>query len=112
MLSSAGQPSFRYPQICDAIFAKKIKKYSEITALPVDFRQQLSNKLGENTLTISPFSVQNSKQVLRRTKHISHSHVKATKVLFELHDKHKIEAVHMNFLNDKSSVCISRFTQY
>lgn len=93
ILLKFNQPNFRLNQIFNAIFHKKIKKYQEITSLPLEIRKEILKNLGENTLMIKPSEISKSKQ--------------ATKVLFELYDKNKIEAVYMKFKNGKTSLCIS-----
>jgi 23S rRNA (adenine-C8)-methyltransferase len=56
-------------------------------------RDTLINALGDEILTILPSKTQESEQ--------------ASKVLFELQDKNRIEAVRMAFKNEHTSLCIS-----
>jgi len=94
-----GFPMFRFHQLLEGIFKGTGKKYSELETLPKDLRNKIIETVGDDILSLKPASVDNSTQ--------------ATKVLFELHDGHKIEAVHMNFKKPKtkesghSSLCIS-----
>jgi len=61
--------------------------------VPVILRKQLADNLGDNVLCFKAWKIQESTQV--------------SKLLFELEDDNKIEAVHMSFLGGKTSLCIS-----
>jgi 23S rRNA (adenine-C8)-methyltransferase len=93
LVSAHNEPNYRYRQITSAVFTRHVKRYSEITAVPLPLRQALSNQLGEDILTLKPVEQQASAQ--------------ATKVLFELHDGHRIEAVRMRYLRGQTALCIS-----
>jgi len=93
LLAERREPGFHYTQICEALFRKLVKTYSGITTLPADLREALSKDLGNRVLTISPLKRQRSPP--------------ATKVLFELSDGERIEAVLMRYEKGHKALCIS-----
>lgn len=93
LIAEYNEPNYRYQQITDAIFHQRIKKYTEITALPQYLREAIVNNLGEQILTLKPAVQSESSQ--------------ATKVLFELSDGNRIEAVRMRYKKGHTALCIS-----
>jgi len=92
-LAEAKQPAYRLKQLCAGLFSQGATTYDAIEPLPVATRQLLTHSLGSRVLTIAPVHSSVSSQ--------------AEKVLFELHDGHRIEAVYMKFRGGHTSVCIS-----
>jgi len=93
ILIQQNEPKYRYGQIVRAIFAQHVRRYADITTVPSAIREALEKELGEEILTLKPVEQQVSTQ--------------ATKVLFELHDAHRIEAVRMRYLKGHTALCIS-----
>ncbi len=84
---------YRRAQIAHAIFKTKALRYSEITTLSKSLRDAIIASLGDEILTLR----------LSKTQKVT----QASKALFELFDKNRIEAVRMEFQNDHTSLCIS-----
>lgn len=93
LLSLQNEPNYRYGQITRAIFDQHVSKYTEITTVPLPLRDALGHHFGDEILTLKPVEQQVSTQ--------------ATKVLFQLHDGHRIEAVRMRYLKGHTALCIS-----
>jgi len=94
-LAKEKEPNYRFDQITRAIFQDKVGNFKKITTLSKELREKLAEKFGP-LLTIKAIGKAKSKQ--------------ATKILFKLKDSERIEAVKMNFINDKrkwNSFCIS-----
>lgn len=86
-------PSFRAKQILHAVCKEGKLHYEEITVLPKSLRDELQKTVP--ILSLKPIREQISKDG------------KTEKVLFELKDSQKIEAVLMRFSDGRLSVCIS-----
>ncbi len=93
MLDNLKQPDYRYKQIADAIFKKRIGEFERMTSLPMVLRKTLVNELGNSIVNIKPV-----------LKHIS---AQAEKVLFSISDEKHIESVHLKYKRGWESYCIS-----
>lgn len=93
VLNRHHQPPFRFLQVRKAIFQQKVLSFSAMSTLPTAVREDLVGELGESTVGLQVSKVSESSQ--------------ATKVLFELSDGNKVEAVCMHFRNGSTSLCIS-----
>lgn len=88
-----GLPRYRFDQITHAIFNQRIGEFERITTLPKHLRKELSQEFGDTILSIRPVAESESEQ--------------AAKVLFELPDGHRVEAVRMIYKAGWKSFCIS-----
>lgn len=86
-------PDYRYKQLADAIFRSRIGDFLQMQLLPKHIRHLLVQEFGTSILGIKPVATIPSKQ--------------SEKVLFELHDRHRIEAVAMRYRAGWESFCIS-----
>lgn len=93
ILRSWGAPAYRYQQVLQAIFGQRISTFSEMTALPAALRCDLRDQFGDHILSLKPVTESCS--------------VQANKVLFELHDGHRLETVAMRYRAGWRSYCIS-----
>lgn len=94
LLSLWEQPDYRYRQILEAVFQKRIGSFSKMTALPLALREKLQQELGDEALSLKAEKVQISKQ--------------ADKVLFVLpQGRGKVEAVRLHYQKGWDSYCIS-----
>ncbi|MFH1560981.1 MAG: radical SAM protein, partial [Patescibacteria group bacterium] len=94
-LKEQGEPDYRFGQITKAIFEQRIGNFEEITTLSKKLRESLAEKFGP-VLTIKPIDRAEAKQ--------------SVKILFELEDGEKVEAVKTTFVEEGkewSSLCIS-----
>jgi len=89
-----GEPSFRLKQVKKAIFKDLIQNWDEITTLPQNLRQKLSNKCSISELKAEKILVSKDNQA-------------AVKVLFKLKDGFKIESVLMRHVDGRRTVCLS-----
>ena len=88
------QPDYRYRQIMEAVFQKRIASFSSMTALPLSLREKIQETLGDGVLSLRAEKVQVSRQ--------------ADKVLFSLPQRRgKIEAVRLHYQKGWDSYCIS-----
>lgn len=92
-LRERGVADYRFAQITHAIFRKRVGEFEHMTALPEALRSKLREAFGESILGIRPVSASRSQQ--------------ATKLLFELADGNRIEAVGMKYRAGWQSFCIS-----
>jgi len=79
-------------QLLKAVYGSNINRFQDMRELSGDLRGRLVERFGETYTTLRPVANQDSAQ--------------ASKVLFECHDKERIEAVALSFRNHKS-LCIS-----
>lgn len=86
-------PDYRFRQITHAIFEEGIGKFESMGTIPRELRVALRERFGSDVLSIKPVAHSESEQV--------------EKVLFELSDGRRIEAVRMKYKNDWESFCIS-----
>lgn len=86
-------PDYRYKQLTDAIFRSRIGDFLQMQLLPKHIRHLLAQEFGTSILGIKSVATIPSKQ--------------SEKVLFELHDRHRIEAVAMRYRAGWESFCIS-----
>ncbi|MBZ1348473.1 MAG: 23S rRNA (adenine(2503)-C(2))-methyltransferase RlmN [Candidatus Nealsonbacteria bacterium] len=89
-----GEPSFRLRQVKKAIFKDLIQNWDEITTLPQNLRQKLSEKCSISELKAEKILVSKDNQ-------------SAGKVLFKLKDGFKIESVLMRHVDGRITVCLS-----
>lgn len=97
LLSLWEQPDYRYRQIMEAVFRKRISKFSEMKSLPASLRQRLTEVLGDEVLSLRAVKRQSARQ--------------AEKVLFALPgdgpSTGHVEAVRLHYRQGWSSYCIS-----
>jgi 23S rRNA (adenine-C8)-methyltransferase len=96
LLEANSSASWRIEQIKEAIFSDKISRYSQISNLPKDLKEQIINALGDEILTL---------KLVHETRGDQ-----AHKVLFETADHHQIEAVRLSYKLKSGihhSLCIS-----
>ena len=102
ILTTLGEPSFRFKQLSEAIYKKGVSSFSDLSTLPTGLREVLVQKLGEN-----PSSLTVIRESIGEQSH---------KVLFETKEgNQKVEAIRMTYLPNKRagrtkphySLCIS-----
>ncbi|MBL7078317.1 23S rRNA (adenine(2503)-C(8))-methyltransferase Cfr [Candidatus Shapirobacteria bacterium] len=94
-LEIQGESGYRFDQITSAVFKQRVESFEKMTILPKNLRRDLKERFG-SILSLKPINRAESKQ--------------ADKVLFELEDGERIEAVKMGFRNKErewGSLCIS-----
>lgn len=91
-LNSKNEPQYRFIQIADFIFKKRVEDLGQISTLPNDLRKELKEKF-HPLLSITLIDKKEASQV--------------TKVIFKLKDEERIETVKMNFKGEWISLCIS-----
>lgn len=95
IIIKSGEPSYRYKQILEFVFkSKATTTYNDIKTLPKELREVIIQKLGNDILTINP-----------RIEYPGCN--QARKVLFDLKDKEKIEAVELHYQKGYNALCIS-----
>ncbi len=92
LLACWEQPDYRYRQIADAVFRRRIARFEAMTALPGELRQKLAAALGPGILSLEPGAENVSCQ--------------AEKVLFHLPEG-GVEAVRLSYKKGWDSFCIS-----
>lgn len=99
LLSKEGVPSYRKKQVFEGVYQQYRELYSEISNLPKETREALSNELGDNILSLENVNEVEDEQ--------------ADKVLFETKDGNHIESVLMTYKSndnrdhDYQSLCVS-----
>lgn len=93
IISNLKLPDYRYEQLTKAIFHQKIDNFDDMHILPKALRIALVNEFGNNVSSVIPVFSQDSKQ--------------AQKLLFELTDGERIEAVGLKYKQGWESFCIS-----
>ncbi|WP_312427305.1 Cfr family 23S rRNA (adenine(2503)-C(8))-methyltransferase [Lacrimispora sp.] len=93
IVSDLKLPDYRYKQITNAIFHQRIDDFDNMQILPKALRMALVNEFGNRVSSVKPVFIQDSKQ--------------AEKLLFELTDGEKIEAVGLKYKQGWESFCIS-----
>jgi 23S rRNA (adenine2503-C2)-methyltransferase len=92
-LPQIGIPAYRANQIIHAVYKEGKNSYEEITVIPGNLKTQLSS-------LIPVFSVQPVDEKVSKNED-------TIKVLFQLKDEERIEAVLMRFKDGRNTVCIS-----
>lgn len=87
------QPDYRYRQICQAVFRQRLSRFREMTILPGELRERLTETLGETVLTLKPLKESLSGQ--------------ADKTLFALPDGGTVESVRLHYKKGWDSYCVS-----
>ncbi|WP_304341670.1 Cfr family 23S rRNA (adenine(2503)-C(8))-methyltransferase [Metaclostridioides mangenotii] len=93
IVSNLTLPDYRYEQLTNAIFHQRIASFDNMHILPKALRLALINEFGNSVSSIKPVFIQDSKQ--------------AEKLLFELTDGERIEAVGLKYKQGWESFCIS-----
>jgi 23S rRNA (adenine-C8)-methyltransferase len=93
IVSDMKLPDYRYEQIINAVFHQRIDDFDNMQILPKALRMALVNEFGSRVSSVKPVFIQDSKQ--------------AEKLLFELSDGEKIEAVGLKYKQGWESFCIS-----
>lgn len=93
LISELGQPEYRYQQIVDAVFRQRIDKFERMSMLPKQLRDALIRQFGDSPCSAFSVSETNTKQ--------------ADKVLFEMADSNRVEAVALHYKRGWESFCIS-----
>ncbi len=83
IVSNLKLPDYRYEQLIKAIFHQRIDNFDDMHILPKALRMSLVNEFGKNVSSVIPVFSQDSKQ--------------AQKLLFELTDGERIEAVGLKY---------------
>lgn len=92
-IADAGHPQYRFAQLLDAVFRRRIRRFADIDTLPKGLRTSLTEQFGESPLRLSRVAEQTSAQ--------------AEKILYAMPDGRRIEAVALRFRAGWSSFCIS-----
>nr|WP_282957314.1 23S rRNA (adenine(2503)-C(8))-methyltransferase Cfr [Thermosporothrix hazakensis] len=92
-LAERKQPGYRLTQILHAIFKQRVGDFARMEALPKALRNELRATFGESILMLRPLHESPSQQ--------------ARKLLFELPDGNRVEAVEMTYRAGWQSFCIS-----
>ncbi|MDR1254644.1 MAG: radical SAM protein [Puniceicoccales bacterium] len=92
-LEQQKEPVFRHKQLQQALFKEPHLTFHELTTLPLPLREKLISAFGDNLLPLRLLSIQKDTQ--------------ASKYLFELQDKERIESVYMQFQEGLRSLCVS-----
>lgn len=92
ILEKNNQPKFRFAQIKAAIYHKPFTRYSQISNIGNELKEQIISVLGDNILSLT--KVDESKGL------------EAHKVLFATHDGHQIESVRLQY-KTHAALCIS-----
>lgn len=93
IVTNLNLPDYRYEQILKAIFTQRKERFSEMNILPVMLREVLIQEFGEYVNSAKKVISQKSKQ--------------ADKLLFELTDGERIEAIGLFYRKGWESFCIS-----
>jgi len=93
IVSNLKLPDYRYEQLIKAIFHQRIDNFDDMQILPKALRIALVNEFGNNVSSVIPAFSQDSKQ--------------AQKLLFELADGERIEAIGLKYKQGWESFCIS-----
>ncbi|MFV0242687.1 MAG: Cfr family 23S rRNA (adenine(2503)-C(8))-methyltransferase, partial [Lacrimispora sphenoides] len=93
IVSDKKLPDYRYEQIINAVFHQRIDDFDNMQILPKALRMALVNEFGNRVSSVKPVFIQDSKQ--------------AEKLLFQLSDGEKIEAVGLKYKQGWESFCIS-----
>jgi 23S rRNA (adenine-C8)-methyltransferase len=93
IMQAQSEPPFRAKQLAERIYRGFVPRYSALPGLPNSLKSELVAQMNDEVLCVREAERSVSSQ--------------ATKVLFELPDKQKVESVHMRFENGHTSLCIS-----
>ncbi|SHH48298.1 23S rRNA (adenine-C8)-methyltransferase [Sporobacter termitidis DSM 10068] len=93
VLTGLKQPDYRYRQIMDAIFTRRIGEFEKMSMLPTPLRNALVDQFGSAVCGIRPITETSAKQV--------------GKVLFEMADGRRIETVGLRYKRGWESFCVS-----
>ncbi len=93
IVSDMKLPDYRYEQIINAVFHQRIDDFDNMQILPKALRMALVNEFGNRVSSVKPVFIQDS--------------IQAEKLLFELSDGEKIEAVGLKYKQGWESFCIS-----
>jgi 23S rRNA (adenine-C8)-methyltransferase len=93
IVSDMKLPDYRYEQIINAVFHQRIDDFDNMQILPKALRMALVNEFGNRVTSVKPVFIQDS--------------IQAEKLLFELSDGEKIEAVGLKYKQGWESFCIS-----
>jgi 23S rRNA (adenine-C8)-methyltransferase len=92
-LKGLGEPSYRYSQVVDGVFRKRIRLFRGNSTLPSSLVSALESEFGEGLLNASLAEEHESGQ--------------ATKALLSLGDQERVETVHMQYRAGWHSYCVS-----
>lgn len=92
ILEKNNQPKFRLEQLKTAIYQKPFTRYSQISNIPSNLKEQIISALGDEILSLT--KVHESKGV------------QTHKVLFATRDNHQIESVRLQY-KTHTALCIS-----
>ncbi|MBU5439525.1 Cfr family 23S rRNA (adenine(2503)-C(8))-methyltransferase [Tissierella sp. MSJ-40] len=93
IISNLNLPYYRYVQFTKAIFHQRIDNFDDMHMLPKALRTALIDEFGNNVSSVIPVFLQSSKQ--------------AQKLLFELYDGERVEAIGLQYKQGWESFCIS-----
>lgn len=93
-LIESNAPPFRWKQVYRAVYKdSSIKRYSEIFNIPGELRNKLSERMGDEIISLE--------------KEIHQENYGTEKVLFRTVDNYPIETVKMHYENGRNTYCIS-----
>lgn len=93
LLNEKNVPEYRFNQILHSIFKQRIGKYEDMKTLPQSIREMLISEFGSTVYGVRPTLENDLGQV--------------GKMLFELCDGNKVEAVCLRYQRGWESFCIS-----
>lgn len=92
-LAVSGQPGFRYRQVLDELFRRRVANFAEMDVLPLSLRQGLQETFGSSLLKLQRVTTRQSPQT--------------EKALYEMAGGQRVETVALKFLAGWDSFCIS-----
>lgn len=92
-VSEKGFPAYRYEQLLQSIFKKRVGDFECMDLLPRELRRSLAEQFGESVCSVVPTAESVSKQV--------------QKMLFTLPDQNHMETVALRYKKGWESFCIS-----
>lgn len=93
IVSNLNLPDYRFEQITKTIFQQLIGEFNDMNLLPKGLRNTLVSEFGNSVSSVKPVLTQISKQV--------------QKLLFELSDGERVEAIALHYKQGWESFCIS-----
>lgn len=92
-LAANRQPGFRYRQVLDEVFRRRVANFAQMDMLPLALRQGLQETFGSSLLKLQRVTTRQSLQ--------------AEKALYEMAGGQRVETVALRFLAGWDSFCIS-----
>ena len=92
-IADAGYPEFRYRQVLESVFRRRVGEFALMHLIPARLRRQLEDEFGAGILSLRRVATRESSQ--------------AEKVLYGMRDGKRVEAVALKFRAGWESFCIS-----